>query len=316
MEGSNIKNFTQIYENLTKMGEIKHKTVEKERIHFLKRKANKLRNIILDMAIKSGGHLVSSFSCVEILVVLYYDGVLKVDPRNPEWEERDRFILSKGHGEMVLYAVLADLGFFPLDWFKTRYRKGDCFLGGHPDFIIPGVEVTTGSLGHGLGIGAGISLAAKMNGKPSFQYVLMGDAECTEGSVWETALFASKHRLNNLIAIVDRNHLGVLDFTENYTALEPLSEKWSSFGWEVGIVNGHSFEELIRTFRYARTRNSNRPLLVIAETIKGKGVSFMENNPIWHVLSLSNEEDIKRAKEELLWNEGERVESPDARCIY
>jgi transketolase len=151
-----------------------------------------------------------------------------------------------------------------------------------------------------------------MNGKPSFQYVLMGDVECTEGSVWETALFASRHKLNNLIAIIDRNHLGVLDFTENYTALEPLSDKWTSFGWEVVIINGHSFGELLSTFQYARTRNSNEPLLIIAETIKGKGVSFMENNPIWHVLSLSDEEDIKRAREELLWNEGERVESSDA----
>ncbi len=265
----------------------------------LKSKASQIRNKVLRVCANTGGHLVSSFSCVDILVALYHGGILKINPNNPQDDSRDRFILSKGHGETALYAVLADLGFFPADWIETRCRKGDCLLGGHPDIKIPGVEITSGSLGHGLGVAAGISLAAKMDGKSHFQFVLMGDAECTEGSVWETALFASKHALNNLVAIVDRNYIGILDFTENYTSLEPLTEKWKSFGWETRICNGHSFKELSDTLTYARQRDTAGPLIIIAETVKGKGVSFMENNPAWHVRSLSGKEEIERAKEEL-----------------
>lgn len=271
----------------------------------LKKKANELRNRILDMAIKSGGHIATSFSCVEILVALYYGKILKFDPKNPKWDDRDRFILSKGHGETGLFAVLADLGFFPSNWIDTSYRQGDCRLGGHTDCNIPGIEITSGSLGHGLGIGAGISLAAKMNGKTHFQYVLMGDAECTEGSVWEAALFASKHELNNLIAIVDRNHIGSIDFTEDYTKLEPFGNKWESFNWEVTTINGHNFAELLSIFKYAKMRDSKQPFVVIAETIKGKGVSFIENNPIWHVKQLTDEKEIKQAKKELQWVEVE-----------
>lgn len=273
----------------------------------LKKKANQIRNKIIDMAIKNGGHIASSFSCVEILVALYYGDILKISPKNPEWDERDRFILSKGHAETGLFVVLADLGFFPSNWIETSYRQGDCRLGGHPDRKIPGVEVTTGALGHGLGIAAGISLAAKMDGEPHLQYVLMGDAECTEGSVWEAALFTSKHELNNLVAIVDRNHIGSLDFTENYTKLDPLPDKWEAFSWEVRVANGHNFEELLSTFQYARSRDSKQPIVVIAETVKGKGVSFMENDPIWHVKALTGEKDIQRAKKELLWNENENI---------
>lgn len=273
-----------------------------DQMNFLRKKANELRNIILNMGIESGGHIASSFSCIDILVALYYGDILRIDPKNPEWEKRDRFILSKGHGEMALYSVLADMGFFPFERIDTSYRKGDCYLGGHPDCKIPGVEVTTGSLGHGLGLAAGISIAARMDGETHFQYVLMGDSECTEGSVWEAALFAAKHKLNNLIAIIDRNHLGVIDFTENFTSLEPFSDKWAAFGWDVTTVNGHNFEDILNAFKNIHMRDTNRPQLVIAETVKGKGISFMENNPIWHILGLSNEKDIEQAKQELTWN--------------
>ncbi len=265
----------------------------------LGRKANQIRNQILQMCISTGGHIVSSLSCVDILVTLYYGGNLNVDANNPEWEARDRFLLSKGHGEAALYAVLADLGFFPASWLETRYRRGDCHLGGHPDREIPGVEITSGSLGHGLELAAGISLAAKMDNRVHLQFVLMGDAECTEGSVWETALFASKHRLDNLVAIVDRNHIGSIDFTEKFTSLEPFCEKWKSFGWETAVCNGHDCKQLHGAFQYARSREASRPFIIIAETIKGKGISFMENDPTWHVRSLSSEEDVKRAMEEL-----------------
>lgn len=254
---------------------------------------------------RTGGHIASSFSCVEILVSLYYGNILNIDPSNPDSEDRDRFILSKGHAETVLYAVLADCGFFPAEWIEKYYRKGDCRLGGHPDRIIPGVEITSGALGHGLGIGAGISWAAIKDGKSHLQFVLMGDAECMEGSVWEAAMFAAKHELNNLISIVDRNHIGSLDFTKNYSKLELFAEKWEAFGWDTQIIDGHSFEELINAFQYARSRTSVKPLLIVAETIKGKGVSFMENDPTWHVRAVTEEAQIAQAREELRWRDNE-----------
>lgn len=272
-------------------------------VQELKKKANQIRNLILEMVIRDGGHIASSFSCTEILVVLYYGGILQIDPQNPEAENRDRFILSKGHAETVLYAILSDKGFFPRDWIVNCYRKGECRLGGHPDHKIPGVEITSGSLGHGLGISSGISLAAKMDGKDHYQYVLMGDAECTEGSVWEAALFAAKHELNNLIAIIDRNHIGSLDFIENYTRLDSLAEKWKSFGWETLQIDGHDFTQLRETLVGVKERSNNAPVVIIAETIKGKGVSFIENDPRWHVKSLTDEVQIQQARTELTWRE-------------
>jgi transketolase len=269
----------------------------------LKRKANEIRNKVLDMCLHSGGHIASSFSCLDILVSLYHGKILQVNPRNAEWEDRDRFILSKGHGETVFYAVLADMGFFPEEWIQSSYRRGNCFLGGHPDKYIPGVEVTTGALGHGLGIACGMSLAAKMDNKKHFHFVLMGDGECTEGSVWEAAMFASKQSLHNLIAIVDRNGIGSIDFTENYACLEPFAEKWKAFGWEVRVCNGHNFSDLDNTFRSARTATSQKPQLIIAKTVKGKGISFIENNPVWHARSISGDDEIQQAKQDLMWGE-------------
>jgi transketolase len=271
----------------------------------LKRKANEIRNRVLDMCLCSGGHIASSFSCVEILVALYFGGILKVNPDHPEWEERDRFILSKGHGETVFYAILADIGFFPKEWTQSSYRCGNCFLGGHPDKKIPGVEVTTGALGHGLGIACGLSIAAKMDDKKHLQFVLMGDGECTEGSVWEAAMFASKHSLHNLIVIVDRNGIGSIDFTENYASLNPFAEKWKAFGWDIHVCNGHDFQDLLDTLCAARTSASQMPQVIIAETVKGKGVCFIENDPVWHTRSISGEAEIRQAKQELMWCEDE-----------
>ncbi len=271
-------------------------------ISYLRHKANRIRNSILEMCIRTGGHVASSFSCVEILVTLYHGRVLKFDPKRPDMKERDHFILSKGHGETVLYAVLADLGFFPEDWLVSEYRNGNCLLGGHPDKSIPGVEVTTGSLGHGLGLAAGISLAVNLNGHSNRQYVLLGDAECTEGSVWEAALFAGKNKLNKLVAIIDRNRIGSIDFTENFTSLNPLREKWQAFGWETAECDGHDFSDIKRCLELAENRQSDKPFSIIANTIKGRGVSFMENQPIWHTKSLTNRQEIERAREELKWS--------------
>ncbi len=271
----------------------------------LKRLANKLRNSVLNMCLNSGGHIASSFSCVEILVAHYFGGILNIDPNNPEWEDRDRFILSKGHGETIFYAILAEKGFFSKDKLQVSYRCGDCFLGGHPDRKIPGVEVTTGALGHGLGIACGLSIAAKMDNKKHFNFVLMGDGECTEGSVWEAAMFASKQFLHNLIVIVDRNGIGSIDFTDNYASLSPFAEKWKAFGWDVHVCNGHDFRDLLDTLYKARTSASKMPQVIIAETIKGKGVCFIENDPIWHTRSISGEAEIRQAKQELTWCEDE-----------
>lgn len=273
--------------------------LNKNEIIGLETRANKIRNMILDMCLRSGGHIASSFSCVEILVALYFGEMMNIDPDEPDWSGRDRFILSKGHGETGFYAVLAEKGFFPEDLLITSYRSGDCFLGGHPDKNIPGVEVSTGALGHGLGIACGLSVAAKMDGDKHYQIVLMGDGECTEGSVWEAAMFASKRKLDNLIVIVDRNMIGSIDFTENYTCLEPFAEKWRAFGWNVSACDGHDFTELETAIKSARMSNKKMPQLIVANTTKGKGVSFIENDPVWHTRSISTSEEINIAKQEL-----------------
>jgi len=246
--------------------------------------ANRLRLKTLDMCFKKGGHISTSFSCVEILVSLYYTGILRVDPAKPKWTGRDRFILSKGHGETILYALLGDMGFFPKQWLDDSYRDGDCILGGHIDSKVPGIEVTAGALGHGLGLGCGMALAAQMDGRDTQHYVLMGDAECSEGSIWEAALFATQHKLGNLVAIIDFNRIGSLDYTANYIALDPFADKWRAFGWDViEVNNGHDYEELMQAFTRTRQSAVGKPLAVVAHTVKGKGVSAFENDPAWHV---------------------------------
>lgn len=271
-------------------------------IDILIQKARQIRQCVFETAISNGGHIASSFSCTEILVSLYYDGALNHRPDNPGWQPRDRFVLSKGHAETGLYVVLSDLGYFPKQWLNGCYRRNDCRLGGHPDISIPGVEITSGALGHGLGIGAGITLAAMLDGRKHIQYVLLGDAECTEGAVWETALFAAKQDLNQLVAIVDRNHIGSIDFTANYTQLEPFEHKWRAFGWQTVTCNGHDFVSLREAFMFAKRRSDKRPLAIIAETVKGKGIDFMENDPIWHVKTPESEHEISNARAQLKCN--------------
>jgi transketolase len=227
------------------------------------------------------GHLVSSFSCADILVALYYGGVLRFDPDNPGWSERDRFIMSKGHGAISLYPILADLGFFPTDEL-AKFCCGDGVLGAHPDNNIPGMEAVTGSLGHGLGIAAGLALAAKMDKKEYRTIALLSDGECYEGAVWEAAMFASHRQLNNLVGIIDRNGLTVTEFTEESLHLDPLEEKWKAFGWDAITIDGHAFVEILAALENLRSARSTKPTMIIANTVKGKGVSFMENSPLWH----------------------------------
>lgn len=243
----------------------------------------RIRKSVLETCLRAGaGHLTSSLSCIDILVALYHGGVLRFDPRDPRWEKRDRFIMSKGQASPALYAVLADLGFFDPRDLELFAREGGR-MGLHLQGDVPGVEITSGSLGHGLGIAAGLALGARMNAREHRVYVLLGDGECDEGSIWEAAMFAAHHRLANLTAIVDRNGLCVTDFTEKIVALEPLAEKWQAFGWETLRVNGHSHRELAGALAgRARGGESSRPLVVIADTVKGEGIACITNIPLWH----------------------------------
>ena len=269
-----------------------------EKIPRMKQKANWVRNQVLEMCVGAGcGHIVSSFSATDILVALYYGGSFRFDPANPDWTERDRFIMSKGHGGIALYPILADLGFFPVDEL-SGFCRGEGMLGAHPDNNVPGIEVISGSLGHGLGIATGLALSAKMDGRDYATVALLGDGECYEGSVWEAAMFAGHHQLNNLTGIVDRNRLSVTDFTENSLRLDPLDNKWESFGWDTVTIDGHSFEQLVAALNNLRSPISTKPLMIIANTVKGMGVSFMQDKPIWHVTVPSGEQ-LEMARKEL-----------------
>lgn len=265
-------------------------------IDMLTMKAATLRLTVLDMiAAAQKGHIGGAFSCMDIIVSLYYGGFLHFDAVNPSWPLRDRFILSKGHSGSALFAVLADLGFFDSAEL-SHYCCNGGILGGHPDRNVPGIEADTGSLGHGLGIGAGMALAAKMDGADYRVFILVGDGECNEGSVWEALVFAARHQLSNLTLIVDRNRQCVLDFTEACAPLDPLGDRLAAFGWDVEEVDGHSFQALLAAFE--RKPSTTRPRAIVANTVKGKGVSFMEKVLKWHH-SVPNAEELVIARAEL-----------------
>jgi transketolase len=244
-------------------------------------RSRQLRRLVLE-ALEGGnrGHIGSSLSPIEILRVLY-DEVLRVDPARPDWEERDRFILSKGHGCLAQYALLADKGFFPRETLRS-FCKHDSILGGHPERgKIPGVEASTGALGHGLSIGVGLALAARIKRADWRVFVLLGDGEINEGSVWEAAMSAAQHRLERLVAIVDYNKLQSYGPTAEIQGLEPLADKWTSFGFATVEVNGHDLEAL-RAVLTAPPHEPGRPTAIIAHTIKGKGIAFAEGKADWH----------------------------------
>ncbi len=250
-----------------------------------------LRRLVIDALDGGGrGHLGSSLSLIEILRVLY-DEVMQYDPSNPHWEERDRFILSKGHGCLALYALLADKSFFPQEELRNFCHSGT-FLGGHPERgKVPGVEASTGALGHGLSIGVGMALAARIRQRPHRTFVVMGDGEINEGSVWEAALSAGKHHLTNLTAIVDYNKLQSYGRNEEVQPLEPLSDKWSAFGFEVTEVDGHDPQALLRVLQ--QPLSTQRPSAVICHTVKGKGIPFAEGVASWHHKSNMKPEEIQ-----------------------
>jgi len=231
----------------------------------------------------SSSHIASILSMADILAVLYGE-VLNYKAQDPKWSKRDKFILSKGHAGAGVYAALAESGFFPVEKLKTHYQDGSDLSGHVSHKGIPGVEFSTGSLGHGLPVATGMALAAKINNKENRVFVLLGDGECNEGSNWEAILFAAHHKLDNLVAIVDRNMLQSIYSTEDTLALEPFAEKWKAFGWNVIEVNGHNHSEILEACKDG-SNETNKPLCVMATTIKGKGVSFMENNILWHYRS-------------------------------
>lgn len=234
----------------------------------------------IEMTHLSGGsHIGAVLSAADIIAVLYAD-IMHYDPENPKWDGRDRFIMSKGHAGAAIYAALAESGFFDTAELKTHYQNGSR-LSGHVSHHLPGVDFSTGSLGHGLCAAAGMALAAKQDGKHHRVFAVLGDGECDEGSVWEAALFANQYRLENLVAIVDHNHMQSLDTCEKTLELENFGAKWRAFGWNVIELNGHDHEALQAAL--ADTHNpGHKPTVVIANTVKGKGISFMENDILWH----------------------------------
>ncbi len=251
--------------------------------------AKRIRIHSLKMINRGGGsHVGSALSIADILAVLYGE-VLHVDPNYPLNPDRDRFILSKGHAGAAIYAVLAERGFISKEKLKTYYKDGSDLCGHANHKGIPGVEISTGSLGHGLSIAIGMALDAKMKKRGHRIFALLSDGECDEGSTWEAIMFASHHKLENLIAIVDYNKIQALGHTKEVVNLEPFNEKWQAFGWEVREVNGHDITELTQIFEQIPFK-PNKPSVVIAHTIKGKGVSFMEDNLLWHYRCPKGEE--------------------------
>lgn len=244
----------------------------------------KIRRHGVEMTHRSGGsHIGAILSVADIIAVLYAD-VLHYRPDEPDWDGRDRVILSKGHAGAAIYSALAESGFFPVEELLTHYADGSR-LSGHVSHHVPGVDFSTGSLGHGLSVGCGMAYAAKKDKKEHRVFVVLGDGECNEGSVWEAALFANQFRLSNLVAIVDNNHMESMDFTENTLGMEDFEAKWRAFGWNVIRIDGNNHEALKGAFKEAKANENqepHKPTVILADTVKGYGVSFMQNNILWH----------------------------------
>jgi transketolase len=266
-------------------------------IDEMEAKAKKIRRDIITMVSGAGsGHPGGSLSAVEIMTALYFK-ILRHDPADPLWEDRDRFILSKGHAAPVLYASLCESGYMPEAELVTL-RKIDSRLQGHPECTLtPGVEMSAGALGQGLSFGIGVALAGRLNSKSYYTYVLMGDGELDEGQVWEAAMAAAQFKLDKLIAIVDNNGIQIDGWNKDVMNLEPLNEKWKAFNWNVIETEGNDITQVLKAFETAKV-NAGKPTVIIAHTVKGEGVSFMENNPEFHGKA-PNAEETKKALKEL-----------------
>ncbi|HSJ32795.1 MAG TPA: transketolase [Longimicrobiales bacterium] len=279
-------------------------------VDALRDRARSIRRHIVEMLHEAAsGHPGGSLSAVEIVTALYFGGVLRHDPDNPEWPERDRFVLSKGHGVPVQYAALALAGYFPVDELRTL-RKIDSRLQGHPVLgTAPGIEASTGSLGQGLSIGLGMALASRLDDSGYRVFVLLGDGECQEGQVWEAAMAAGHHRPDNLIAIIDYNKFQLDGAIEDIIGLEPLAAKWESMGWKTREIDGHDMQQVLDALDWSM--QTGEPACIIAHTVKGKGVSFMEGENAYHGVAPSDEE-LARALGEL---QGEDPEEQNARAL-
>ena len=271
--------------------------IQNKTIDELKEIAKKIRLGIID-AVYYGksGHPGGSLSIADIMTVLYFDE-MNIDSEKPDWEERDRLVLSKGHCSPALYSALAYRGFFPIEDLKT-FRNINSYLQGHPDRKhIPGVDMTTGSLGQGLSAANGIAIAGKMENKNYRVYCILGDGELEEGQIWEAAMSANKYKLDNLCVIIDNNNLQIDGTIDEVMSSKPIDEKFRSFGFEIINIDGHNLEEIKSAFEVARNIK-NKPVCIIANTIKGKGVSYMENKPEWHGKA-PNDEEYKQAVEDI-----------------
>ncbi|MBI3534010.1 MAG: transketolase [Deltaproteobacteria bacterium] len=267
--------------------------------------AKKIRIHTLKMTNRGGSsHIGSALSVADLLAVLYGGGILHVDPKNPCLDTRDRFILSKGHAGAAVYATLAEVGFFPTSKLESHYQDGSDLSGHVSHKGIAGVELSTGSLGHGLSVGAGIAYGAKLDRKKHRVFVLLSDGECDEGSNWEAILFSSHHKLDNLVAIIDYNKIQSIKSVSETIELEPFVDKWKSFGWSVTEIDGHNHDQIYSACK-SIPKMTEKPTCIIAHTTKGKGVSFMENSVLWHYRTAKNEE-FQAALKELETSTGDK----------
>lgn len=273
------------------------RSFDKEVIYELEQKALTIRRHILVMITEAGsGHPGGSLSATDFCTALYFK-VLKHNPSNPLWQDRDRVIFSKGHVSALIYSLLAETGYFPIEKLKT-FRKLNSCLQGHPSCKhIPSLEISTGSLGQGLSVAVGIALGGRLDKKNYHVYCIMGDGEIQEGQVWEAAMSAAHHKLDSLCAIIDHNKLQLDGEIAKIKNITPLKDKWQAFNWHTIEIHGHNMEEILDAFEEAKS-TKNKPTMIIAHTVKGKGVSFMENKAEWHGKAL-NKEELQKALEEL-----------------
>ncbi|MBD5134312.1 MAG: transketolase [Clostridiales bacterium] len=250
-------------------------------IEELTSKTKQIKRRCLEMCVNAGiGHVTTAFSCAEIMTALYYR-IMDIDASCPDWEDRDRFIMSKNHGSVITYPILADLGFIEDDDLRTFMGDGSN-IGGHSKICVSGVDFSGGSLGIGLGVACGLAYGARLSGKGYKTYCLVGDGECYEGSIWEAAMFAGSNDLSNLVVILDRNGMACTDFTEHMLRQEPVKAKWEAFNWETIEIDGHNMGEVVSALEFAKQYRGKKPICIIAKTVKGNGIDFMSNNPLMH----------------------------------